>query len=178
MAQINAQDIKRVLRAINTKGTPYDQPEDIEFLIYEDTDGNTCMAFDGAVMDAASIDEAKLKLYYNDLSELTPAGDNAFIVPDDIFELATQMDTCIITPITPGQTFDEGELHWYPITRIDTNNSDEGDPLYAYIYKADLIVMGGGMFTASYGCAFIDTILDEQNPQSTKIAMFMPLEVI
>ena len=176
MAQINVEDIKRVLRAINTKGTPYDQPENIEFLIYEDKDGNTCMALDGAVIDAASIDEKGLKLYYNDLSELTPMGDNAFLVPDDVFELATQMDTCLITPITPGQTFENGELHWYPITRINT--ADSGDPVYAYIYKADLILMSGGMLDASYGCAFIDTIFDEQDPQPMKVAIFMPLQWI
>lgn len=86
------------------------------------------------------------------------------------------MDTCIITPITPGQTFEHGELHWYPITRI--NIADSGDPVYAYIYKADIAVLGGGIYSASYGCVFADTILDEQDPQPVKIATFMPMSII
>lgn len=49
--------IKKVLRAINTKGTPYDQPENIEFLIYEDENGSTSLSLDGETLNAEKISQ-------------------------------------------------------------------------------------------------------------------------
>lgn len=49
--------IKKIFRAINTKGTPWDSPEDIEFLIYEDEDGNTSVALDGQTLNAEKISQ-------------------------------------------------------------------------------------------------------------------------
>lgn len=49
--------IKKIFRAINTKGTPWDSPEDIEFLIYEDENGNTSMSLDGQTLNAEKISQ-------------------------------------------------------------------------------------------------------------------------
>lgn len=49
--------IKKIFRAINTKGTPWDSPEDIEFLIYEDENGNTSVALDGQTLNAEKISQ-------------------------------------------------------------------------------------------------------------------------